>query len=93
VEANILLSFIHGHFKMKTPPSERKRKTEKVRKERTTLFNKANNLSSNGANVYVVVEYNGKYSIYNSRSDKEWPPSEAMLVSDIIFTLFSENVH
>ena len=72
-------------FKMKTTPSERKRKTEKVRKERITLFNKANNLGLNGANVYVIVEYNGRYFIYNSRLDKEWPPSKAILVRDIIF--------
>jgi hypothetical protein len=48
-------------FKMKTSPSERKKKTERVRKERITLFNKVNNLGWNGANVYVKVEYNGKY--------------------------------
>jgi hypothetical protein len=71
VEANILLFFIYGYFKMKIFSSERKRKTEKVRKERITLFNKVNNLSSNGAKVYVIIEYNGKYSIYNNRSDKE----------------------
>src|SRR6266498_1924584 len=83
------LCYSYSTFKMKTSPSERKKKTEKVRRERITLFNKANNLGSNGANVYVIVEYNGKYFIYNSYSDKEWPPSEAMLVSDIIFALFS----
>ena len=66
---------------MKTSP-ERKRETEKVRKERLTLFNKANKLGSNGANVYVIVEYNGKYFIYNSCSDKAWPPSDATLVGD-----------
>jgi hypothetical protein len=78
---------------MKTSPSEHKKKTEKVRKERITLFNKANNLGVKGANVYVIAEYNGKYFIYNSRSDKEWPPSEAILVSDIIFALFVVKGH
>jgi hypothetical protein len=78
---------------MKIPLSERKKKFEKIRKKRIILFNKANNLSLNGANVYVVIEYNGKYSIYNSRSDKEWPSSEAILISDIIFTLFSEKIY
>ncbi len=58
---------------MKTSYSEYKKKTEKVRKERIILFNKANNLGLNGANVYVIIEYNGKYFIYNSRFDKEWP--------------------
>jgi hypothetical protein len=28
----------------------------------------------------------GKFFIYNSRSDKEWPPSEAILVSDILLS-------
>jgi hypothetical protein len=74
---------------MKILLSKRKKKIEKNRKERTILFNKINNLSSNGANVYVIIKYNNKYSIYNSRSDKEWPLSEIILISDIIFTLFS----
>ena len=34
----------------------------------------------------MIVEYNKKYFIYNSRSDKEWPPSDIMLVSDISYT-------
>jgi len=34
-------------------------------------------------NVYVIVKYNRKFFIYTSRSDKEWPPSKEMLVSDI----------
>jgi hypothetical protein len=53
------------------------------------FFNKAYNLSSNGANVYAVVKYNRKFFIFNSRSDKKWPFSEIILVSDIIFALFS----
>jgi len=65
---------------MMTSPSERKRETEQVRKERLTLFNKANKLGSNGANVYVIVEYNRKYFIYNSCSDKAWPPSDAVKI-------------
>ena len=67
-------------------PSERKKETKKIRKKRITLFNKANNLGSNGANIYIIVEYNKKYFIYNSRSDKEWPPSDIILVSDISYT-------
>ena len=59
-----------------------------VRKERITLFNKAYNLSSNGANVYAIVEYNGKLFIYNSRFDEKWPPSDAMLVSGVVGSLF-----
>jgi hypothetical protein len=73
---------------MKTSPSEYKKKIEKIRKKRIILFNKANNLDSNGANVYIIVKYNGKYFIYNSYSDKEWPLSEVILINDIIFALF-----
>jgi hypothetical protein len=86
MKANILLSFIYRYFKMKIFSSKYKKKIEKIRKERITLFNKINNLSSNGANVYVIIEYNGKYSIYNSRSDKEWFSLEVILVNHIIFT-------
>jgi hypothetical protein len=93
METNILFSFIYRYFGMKTPSSERKRKIEKIRKERITLFNKINNLNSNGANVYVIIEYNNKYSIYNNRSDKEWSSSEIILIIDIIFILFSEKIY
>src|SRR5450755_3438812 len=72
---------------MKTS-SERKNKNEKVRRENITFFNKAYKFSSNGANVYAIVEYNGKIFIYNSRSDKTWPPSDAMLVSSVAGSLF-----
>jgi len=71
---------------MKISPLERKKETEKIRKERVTLFNNINNLGSNGANVYMIVKYNGKYFIYNSRSDKEWPPLDIILVSKISYT-------
>jgi hypothetical protein len=73
---------------MKISHSEYKKKIEKIRKERIILFNKINNLGLNGANVYVIIKYNGKYFIYNSRSDKEWLSSEIILVNDIIFILF-----
>jgi hypothetical protein len=43
--------------------------------------------------VYVIIEYNNKYFIYNSRSDKEWLPSKIILISDIIFILFSEKAY
>jgi hypothetical protein len=93
MEANILLFFIYRYFEMKFSSSERKRKIEKIRKKKIILFNKINNLNSNGANVYVIIEYNDKYFIYNNRSDKEWFPSEVILINDIIFTLFSEKIY
>jgi hypothetical protein len=71
VKINILLFFIYRYFKMKIFSSKYKRKFEKIRKEKIILFNKINNLNSNDANVYVIIKYNNKYSIYNNRSDKE----------------------
>jgi hypothetical protein len=76
----------NSYLKMKSP-SERKNENEKVRMEVLTLFNKSDNLSSNGAKVFSIVEYNGKLSIYNSTTDKEWPPSKTVLVSDVAFDL------
>jgi hypothetical protein len=84
----IPIFFIIQIFKMKFSFSEYKKKIEKIRKERIILFNKINNLGLNGANVYMIIKYNRKYFIYNSRSDKEWPSSKIMLISDIIFVLF-----
>ena len=71
MEFKILTFFIIRFSKMKIAPLERKKENEKVRKKRLTFFNKVNNLGSNDANVYVIIEYNKKYFIYNSRSDKE----------------------
>jgi hypothetical protein len=88
MEVKVLLSLIFRYFKMKTS-SKRKKNMKKVRRERITFFNKVNNFSLNNANVYVIIEYNGKYFIYNSRPDKEWPSLEVMLVSDIAIALFS----
>jgi len=64
---------------MKSSRIERKNSTEKVRRERITFFNKGNNLGLNGARVYAIVEFNGKFFIFNSRPDKDWVPSDAML--------------
>ena len=69
---------------MKTPQSERKNKVEMVRREKKTILNKVYRLGSNGANIYMVVEYNGKYSIYDSRPDKKWRPSDEALVSVVV---------
>jgi hypothetical protein len=56
---------------MKISLLEYKTKIEKIRKKRIILFNKINNLGLNDANVYIIIEYNKKYFIYNSRSNKE----------------------
>ena len=51
-ETKILIFFTIRLYKMKTSPSERKKKKAKARRERITLFNKANHLGSNDASVY-----------------------------------------
>jgi len=78
---------------MKITLSKRKKKNEKIRKKKFTFFNKINNLGSNGANVYMIVKYNKEYFIYNSRSDKEWPPSEVILINNIISPYFQRKVY
>lgn len=60
------------HSKTKSTCIERRNSTEKVRRERSTLVNKVNKLSLNGANVYKVVEYNAKFFLYNSRPNEDW---------------------
>jgi hypothetical protein len=47
----------------------------------------------NCASVYTIVEYNAEYFFGDNRSNKEWPPSDAMLVSDIIVSFsFPERI-
>jgi hypothetical protein len=88
IEIKIPIFFIIQLFKMKISLSEYKKKIEKIRKKKITLFNKINNLDLNDANVYIIIKYNKKYFIYNNRSDKKLPSSEIILISDIIFVLF-----
>ncbi len=66
---------------MKTPRSERKNKIEMIRREKKTVLNKVYHLGFNGANIYMVVEFNGKYIIFDSSPDKKWRPSDEALVS------------
>jgi hypothetical protein len=75
---------------MTSPRSDRKNKIEKIRRGRLALFDKADKLGMIGANVYVVVEINGKYFIYNSQPDKGWPPSDAILVCWTHHTIFNK---
>lgn len=69
---------------MKTSHSERKNKVEKVRREQKTILNKVYYLGSNGANIYMVVEFNGGYTVYDSCPDKKWRCSDEALVSGVI---------
>jgi hypothetical protein len=53
---------------------------ENLRRGKLGLFNRADKLAMIGANVLVIFEINGKYSIYNSQPDKAWLSSNATLV-------------
>lgn len=69
---------------MKFSCIKHKRNTEKVWRERITLINKTDKLSLNEISVYVIVKYNDKFFLYNSRLDKDWVSSDAMLISIIM---------
>jgi hypothetical protein len=69
---------------MKASRSERKKKVEMVRKETNTVIKKLHHLGCNGAKLYMVIEFNGKYSIFDSCPDKNWRLSDKELVSSTI---------
>jgi hypothetical protein len=69
---------------MKTSRSERKNKVEMVRREKKTVLNKGYHLGSNGANIYMVVEFNGRYTVHDSCPDKKWRCSDEALVSGVM---------
>lgn len=62
---------IFWHFKIKISPLKFKKKSKKVQKKRIILFNKVNNFSLNNTKIYIIIEYNGKYFIYNSHLNKK----------------------
>ena len=55
---------------------------EKLRKRRTNLFKKANELARmTSSKIYVVVQHDDKYYTYKSTEELNWPPSEREIVS------------
>jgi hypothetical protein len=60
--------------------SNRKSQTERKRKGKLGLINRADKVVMIGAKVLIILEINGKYSIYNSQPDKLWVPSNAIFV-------------
>jgi len=55
---------------------------EKLRKRRTNLFKKANELARmTNSKIYVVVPHNDKYHTYKSTEESNWPPPEREIVS------------
>jgi hypothetical protein len=65
---------------MASSQSIRKNQTEKRRRGKLGLIDRADKVAMIGAKVLVILEINGKYSIYDSQPDKEWVPSNAILV-------------
>lgn len=60
--------------------SDRKNQREKMYRGKLGLVDRAEKIAMLGAKVLVILEINGKYSIYDSQPDKIWVPSNATLV-------------
>ncbi len=55
---------------------------EKLRKRRTNLFKKANELARmTNSKIYIVVQHDDKYHTYKSTEESNWPPPEREIVS------------
>ena len=55
---------------------------EKLRKRRTNLFKKANELARmTNSKIYVVVQHDDKCHTYKSTEELNWPPLEREIVS------------
>ena len=55
---------------------------DSFRKRSRTVIHKAHELADRyGAQVYVVVQFNGKFQTYNSVEGEQWPPSTERIVS------------
>ena len=55
---------------------------EKLRKRRTNLFKKANELARMAnSKIYIVVQHDDKYHTYKSTEESNWPPPEKEIVS------------
>ena len=65
---------------MASAQSNKKNETEKRRRGKLSLIDRADRVAMIGAKVLVILEINGKYSIYDSQADEEWVPSNAIFV-------------
>jgi hypothetical protein len=65
---------------MASPQSNRKNQTERKRRGKLGLIDRADRVAMIGAKVLVILKINGKYSIYNSQPDKLWVPSDTTLI-------------
>jgi hypothetical protein len=61
----------------------RKRQNNRFYKRRDTLFTKAKQICALGegdTNIYILINYGGKYYIYTSTDATAWPPSPNKIV-------------
>lgn len=55
---------------------------DSFRKRRRTVMHKAHELAVRyGAQVYVVLQFDGKFHTYNSADGEQWPPTVEKIVS------------
>ena len=55
---------------------------DSFRKRSQTVIRKAHELAvRHGAQVYVVVQFNGRFQTYNSVEGEQWPPTLERIVS------------
>ena len=71
----------------KAPVSRTERRcaatAEKYRKRKRTVFKKVHQLSQIcSADVYLVTHRSGRYCIYSSRTEIDWPPTQSTLVRE-----------
>jgi hypothetical protein len=60
---------------------------DSFRKRKRTVFSKASSLASDfEAHVYIVVQFNGKFHVYNSVNEQQWPPSTEIIVGLLALT-------
>jgi hypothetical protein len=65
---------------MASPQSNRRTKRRESVGESLGLIDRADKVAMIGAKVLVILEINGKYSIYNSQSDKLWVPLDVIKI-------------
>lgn len=60
-----------------------KRRSERIRRRKKTLFHKAFLLSKeDGIEIALIILQQGRYHTYNSRSGDTWPPSMVEIVGN-----------
>jgi hypothetical protein len=75
-------------FKQKENRKCKKNTQEKFRRRKTSLISKADDLHRLfGAQVFLAIQYNGKYHTYVSTANSYWPPTREQIVSLLLINL------